>query len=119
MLGSTPSRPCRFKDSRSRRIGAGLLFSTGLSLLLLPIAPAMAEPPANVNWNRQEQEIYDYDPTGSQDRGIIDAANPFDLMNRLRRATAMGDATSPDDAIDEALREFEAQQSSGSSIQGP
>jgi len=119
MMGSTPSRSRRFEGSRSRRAGAGLLLSTGLSLLLLPVAPAAAEPPANADWNRHEQEIYDYDPTGSQDRGIIDATNPIDLMNRLRRATAMDDATSPDDAIDKALREFEAQQSPGSSTQGP
>ncbi|QEY33427.1 hypothetical protein EVJ50_07155 [Synechococcus sp. RSCCF101] len=70
-------------------------------------------------WTRQEQELYDYDPTGSQDQGILDATNPLELMNRLRRLTAMDDATPPDDAIDAALRDFEAQQTPGASLSGP
>ena len=33
--------------------------------------------------------------------------DPFDLMNRLKRAGAMNDATTPSDALDEALNAFE------------
>jgi hypothetical protein len=40
---------------------------------------------------------------------VLDATNPVDLMNRLRRATAMDDATPPSDAIDAALKDFQAQ----------
>lgn len=39
----------------------------------------------------------------------LDAANPIDLMNRLRRASAFDNATPPSDAIDAALRDFEPQ----------
>ncbi len=56
-----------------------------------------------------ERELYPPIP-GSNDKGsILDATNPMDLINRLRRATAMDDATTPSDAIDEALRSFEAE----------
>jgi hypothetical protein len=44
---------------------------------------------------------------------ILDASNPLELMNRLRRANSLNDATSPSSAIDQALREFEAQSSPG------
>ena len=48
--------------------------------------------------NREEREIHG-DTNGS---GLAsDAANPMDLLNQIRRATAMDDATS--DAIDAAL----------------
>jgi hypothetical protein len=39
----------------------------------------------------------------------LDAANPIDLMNRLRRASAFDNATPPSDAIDAALRDFQPQ----------
>jgi len=33
--------------------------------------------------------------------------DPFDLMNRLKRAGAMNNATTPSDALDEALNAFD------------
>ena len=33
--------------------------------------------------------------------------NPFELVDRLRRANSMNDATSPSDAIDEAIKTFD------------
>ena len=33
--------------------------------------------------------------------------DPFDLMNRLKRAGAMNEATTPSDALDEALNAFD------------
>ncbi|MEB3307090.1 MAG: hypothetical protein VKK98_02950 [Cyanobacteriota bacterium] len=44
---------------------------------------------------------------------IFNTANPMDLMNVLRRATAMDDATPPGDAIDAALNDYQ-QQGAGS-----
>ena len=35
--------------------------------------------------------------------------NPMELMNIIRRASAMEDATSPSDAIDQALKAFDEQ----------
>ncbi len=55
----------------------------------------------------QEKEFYNTLPGNNQEGTILDATNPMDLMNRLRRATAMDDATTPSDAIDEALKAFE------------
>tara|TARA_Y100001978_G_scaffold5556_1_gene4624 strand:- start:343 stop:654 length:312 start_codon:yes stop_codon:yes gene_type:complete len=33
--------------------------------------------------------------------------NPFEIVDRLRRANSMNDATKPSDAIDEALKSFD------------
>ncbi len=60
----------------------------------------------------QEQQIYDYSPGGSPSgRGgsILDTTNPIELMNKLRRGTAMEEATTPESAIDQALRDLEVQ----------
>ena len=43
---------------------------------------------------------------------ILDSANPIDLMNKIRRGTAMDDATPPGDAIDAALRDYHQQSGS-------
>tara|TARA_Y100001933_G_scaffold166925_1_gene165139 strand:- start:413 stop:673 length:261 start_codon:yes stop_codon:yes gene_type:complete len=33
--------------------------------------------------------------------------NPFEIVDRLRRATGMNDATKPSEAIDEAIKSFD------------
>lgn len=60
-----------------------------------------------------ESQIYNYDPasggrTGSGSGGL-NPTNPLDLFNKIRKSTAMDDATPPADAIDQALKELEAQ----------
>lgn len=66
----------------------------------------------------QEKQIYEYGPNGtngsSKPGSILDSANPIDLMNKIRRGTAMDDATPPGDAVDAALRELEVQSSASS-----
>ena len=65
----------------------------------------------------QERDLYNTVP-GNNDKGtILDATNPMDLMNRLRRSTAMDDATAPSDAIDAALKALELQSSEASANQ--
>lgn len=65
----------------------------------------------------QELDLYNTVP-GNNDKGtILDATNPMDLMNRLRRSTAMDDATDPSDAIDAALKALESQSSEASANQ--
>lgn len=59
---------------------------------------------------QQEREL-DYG-TGAKGSSVLDATNPIDLMNRLRRATALDDATSPGDAVDAALKDFHSQSAS-------
>ena len=55
-----------------------------------------------------EQEIYNTEP-GKPKGSVLDATNPMDLLNRLRQATSMSDATDPVDAIDAALKGWESQ----------
>lgn len=57
-----------------------------------------------------EQELYNTSP-GQPKGTVLDATNPMDLINRLRQATAMDDATPPSDAIDAALKGWDAQTS--------
>ncbi len=65
----------------------------------------------------QERDLYNTVP-GNNDKGtILDATNPMDLMNRLRRSTAMDDATVPSDAIDAALKALELESSEASANQ--
>ena len=56
--------------------------------------------------------MYDGGSPGKQN-SILDATNPIDLMNRIRRSTALDDATPPGTAIDQALREFDSQSAPG------
>ena len=58
----------------------------------------------------QEREMYNTLPGSAQKGTILDATNPMELMNRLRRASAMDNATAPSDAIDQALRALEVDQ---------
>ena len=57
----------------------------------------------------EKRDIYNTFDTESQiDQGL--PIDPFDLMNRLKQAEAMDDATTPSDALDEALKAFEQSQ---------
>jgi hypothetical protein len=53
----------------------------------------------------QERQVYE---GGGSKSSVLDASNPIDLMNRLRRGSAMDDATSPGQAVDKALKDFDA-----------
>jgi hypothetical protein len=54
----------------------------------------------------QQQRELDYGTGTNRGGSVLDSANPIDLMNKLRKATAMDDATPPGDAVDAALRDF-------------
>ena len=57
----------------------------------------------------EKRDIYNTFDTESQiDQGL--PIDPFDLMNRLKQAEAMDDATTPSDALDEALKAFDQSQ---------
>ena len=54
----------------------------------------------------ENRDIYNtFDSEDQIDQGL--PIDPFDLMNRLKRAGAMSNATTPSDALDEALNVFE------------
>jgi hypothetical protein len=48
-------------------------------------------------------------PSMGKGNSVLDAVNPIDLMNKIRRSTALDDATPPSDAIDQALKEYSTQ----------
>ena len=58
----------------------------------------------------QQRDVFQTVPGQNDQESVLDATNPMDLMNRLRRANAMNDATPPSDAIDEALKALESSQ---------
>ncbi|WP_320667277.1 hypothetical protein [Prochlorococcus sp. MIT 1307] len=68
--------------------------------------PSLAES-LGENQLPKEREIHNTF-SGEKNGALLDATNPMDLINRLRRATAMEDATSPSDAIDDALKALDA-----------
>ena len=66
--------------------------------------------PVGLSNSPQERELYNTLPGSNQNDTILDATNPMDLLNRLRRATALDDATSPSDAVDQALKALESEE---------
>ena len=55
-------------------------------------------------------EIHDTFSSDENKGTLLDVSNQMDLMQRIKQKTAMEDATSPSDAIDEALRALDALQ---------
>ena len=56
-----------------------------------------------------KRDIYNtFDTENQKDQGL--PIDPFDLMNRLKRAGAMDNATTPSDALDEAIKAFEGKE---------
>ncbi|MEB3168730.1 MAG: hypothetical protein VKK97_08360 [Synechococcaceae cyanobacterium] len=61
-----------------------------------------------------ERQFYDYGPgtpsssSGTGGGSLLNSTNPMDLMNKLRKANSLDDATSPSSAIDQALKDLEA-----------
>ena len=88
--------------------GLGLVSCLCLGALL---APGSARADYATGQSKQEQQFYDYGPSSGSGKGggsILDSANPMDLMNKLRKSTAMDEATPPGDAIDQALKALNA-----------
>ncbi len=57
----------------------------------------------------EKRDIYStFDTEDQIDQGL--PIDPFDLMNRLKQAGAMNNATTPSDALDEALNAFDNSQ---------
>ena len=102
---------------RTSAFRAGLVFTLAAALLG---GTAKAD---YSSWgvSTQEKQIYDYGPGGSngtsKQGSVLDSTNPIDLMNKMRRGSAMDDATPPGDAVDAALKELNAPQTPGPSSQ--
>jgi hypothetical protein len=90
----------------ARRLAPSAVLLTAIPLAALSLGAPAARADYASGQSIQEQQILDYGPN-SKPRGLLDAANPIDLMNRLRRGTALDNATNPGDAVDQALRDLE------------
>jgi hypothetical protein len=96
------------------RIGAALL-AGGLSALLAPAA-ALAQQQGygqTLGTSPLERQIYDTNPNGRGGSSPLESGNPLDIMNVIRRNASLSEATPPSSAIDDALKEFEAQSAPG------
>ncbi|MDM7953125.1 MAG: hypothetical protein QUV07_07930 [Cyanobium sp. CZS 25K] len=102
---------------RACAAGVGSLLVTVLpaaALAVLPEAAALAQEAGfgqTLGTSTMERQLYDYGPSksGSGSGSILDSTNPLDLLNKLKRSTALDDATPPSSAVDQALRDFDAQ----------
>ena len=61
---------------------------------------------ANENFPLNDLEMGNTTKIEGED-GVDLPSNPFEIVEMLRRANMMNDATNPSDAIDEALKSFE------------
>ncbi|MCU0529451.1 MAG: hypothetical protein MUD04_08150 [Cyanobium sp. Prado107] len=107
---TTRSRSTRSPSTTFRRAFARTLVAAGLLLAPLGFGEARAQQGGlgqSVTTPQQQRELDD-GVGPSRSGSILDATNPIELMNRIRRATALDNATQPGDAIDAALRDFEA-----------
>jgi len=86
-----------------------LLRFTSVVLLLFAQVPAVQAQMESLYQNREEREIYGTGAQGADGGSILDATNPMDLINRIRQAGSLDDATPPSDAIDAALKELQLQ----------
>ena len=83
------------------------------ALSLLPAGQGQAQESGfgqTLGTSPMERQLYEYGPGKSGTGGsILDSTSPLDLMNKLRRSTALEEATPPSSAVDQALREFDLQ----------
>jgi hypothetical protein len=104
------SFPCHSAGSPALR--KVLPWACALPLLLLALpggGQAQVQGYGQTIDSPQQQRELDAGSGGPSRNSALDATNPIDLMNRLRRASAFDNATPPSDAIDAALRDFQPQ----------
>ena len=92
--------------ARFRKITSVVLSITSFGIIGFPLA-AYSQSVEKEDFPDQ-LEIHDTFPTSENEGSLLDMSNQMDLMQRIRQKTAMEDATSPSDAIDEALRALDA-----------
>ena len=106
----------RVLPQRQRRplLRSALVAAAGLSVpLLMTATPAAAQQAGygqTLGTTPMERQVYDADPRGGSGGGSpLESGNPLDIMNVIRRNQSLSEATPPASAIDEALKDFEAQ----------
>ena len=86
-----------------------ILRLTSAALVLLALVPAAQAQMESTFQNKEERDIYGNGAPGADGGSILDATNPMDLINRIRQAGSLDNATPPADAIDAALKALELQ----------
>lgn len=89
---------------KTRRLAAAV--ATALVLIPALAATGLWAAPATPQESSTERRFSEYSPTQDK-RSLLDVTNPLELMNRLRNLSSMDNATSPVDAIDRALKQFD------------
>jgi len=111
-----PSFPPRVRVQRAPLALCALVLSLPMAASAQPLGTAPAVPGA------QDRQLFG---TGAGGGGLgsnssgLDINNPIDLINRIRRSTALDDATPPASAVDQALRELEGPAAGGKPAQPP
>jgi hypothetical protein len=113
-----PIQTRRRNPSRLRLILIALASLVGALLLApgffteLPATAQQAGYGQTLGTSPAERQLYDYGSNGtspgSGGSSLLNTTNPMDLMNKLRRSSALDDATPPSSAVDQALKELEA-----------
>jgi hypothetical protein len=91
-----------------------------LTALLAPLLGALLAPAGalaqqqgygqTLGTSPMERQMYDSNPkSGGGSSSPLGSGNPLDIMNMIRRNSSLSDATPPSSAIDDALRDFDAQ----------
>ncbi|WP_254944096.1 hypothetical protein [Cyanobium sp. AMD-g] len=107
--------------NRSKCLRARIARVVSLAICALPAAGFVVLPAGEaaaqqagygqtLGTSTMERQLYDYGPgkSGTGSGSLLDSTNPLDLLNKLKRSTALDDATPPSSAIDQALRDFDA-----------
>ena len=87
-----------------------LVLISAMSLVSSGDVLAQESPMGSGYQSPQQRDVFQTVPGENDQESVLDATNPMELMNMLRRANAMNDATPPADAIDAALRALESSQ---------
>ncbi|MEB3235870.1 MAG: hypothetical protein VKM98_10630 [Cyanobacteriota bacterium] len=100
-------------------------------LMLVAMGPLLAALPAAAQQQGYGQTMEGASGSGGasslggsmgKSSSVLDAVNPIDLMNKIRRNQALDDATPPGDAVDQALRDYQGQVGTpapAASLKGP
>ena len=129
-MNSSPAAPCaepgaigpaRWSWRLGPRLGPAVLAGGLIAAMGGAINPAAAQQAGygqTLGSSQQEREV-NFGTGPKRSSSILDSTNPLDLINRLRRGTALDNATPPGDAVDAALKDFQVQSAPGQSQSSP
>ena len=129
-MNSSPAAPCaepgaigpaRWSWRLGPRLGPAVLAGGLIAAMGGAVNPAAAQQAGygqTLGSSQQEREV-NFGTGPKRSSSILDSTNPLDLMNKLRRGTALDNATPPGDAVDAALKDFQVQSAPGQRQSSP